>query len=268
MDAFADAITVRAMLEVVLLGLAGALVGGWLLFGGLPYATESLAHGVLPGAVLASVAGVPLLLGAAAGLLAAALALVAAARVPGIDRPTATAVAVSTLFGTGVVLALGRDTPLALDALLFGDVLATGVPELLLAGGLVLALAVVLGIAHPRLAATAFDREAAARAGLRPGRFEALVVVALAATLLVALQGLGTLLVVAVLLAPAATAQRVARRLASQVAVAAAVATLGGVGGLLASFHLETAAGASVAALLVLAYLAARVADAIYPRRA
>jgi ABC-type Mn2+/Zn2+ transport system permease subunit len=74
------------------------------------------------------------------------------------------------------------------------------------------------------------------------------------AAIVVAAQGLGNLLVVALLVGPAATARMVTRRAAPMMAVATAVAVLAGIVGLYASYHASIAAGASIAAALVVAY--------------
>src|SRR5262245_53529173 len=96
----------RALLEVLLLAVVGGALGCWVVLANLSYGAESLAHGMLPGLVLASLAGVPLLLGGAVGVIVAALVIAAAGRVPGVGRDDATAVAVTSLLGLGALLAL------------------------------------------------------------------------------------------------------------------------------------------------------------------
>src|SRR5690348_4756918 len=91
----------RAFLEVVLLGLTGGALGCWIIFYNLSYSTESLAHALLPGLVLAALAGFPLILGGALGLIVAALAIAAASRTPVLGRDTAVAVVVTGLLGLG-----------------------------------------------------------------------------------------------------------------------------------------------------------------------
>ena len=80
--------------------------------------------------------------------------------------------------------------------------------------------------------------------------------------MLVAVQGLGNLLVVAVLVAPAAAARLVTRRLAPMMALAVALGAVAGIGGLYLSYYASIAAGASIAGLLVAGYLLARLAAA------
>jgi ABC-type Mn2+/Zn2+ transport system permease subunit len=250
----------RAFLEVVLLGIAGGAIGVWVVLYGLSYGAESLSHALLPGLVLAALTGVPLLLGGAVGLAAAAGSVALAGRTPAVGRDTAIGVVVTAMLGLGVLLALSPQTPAGLDRLLFGDVLGVSTGDLVLAGALCVVLLGALVVLHPSLLVAGFDRLNAGALGRRPGLVELALLVLLAAVLLVAVQGLGNLLVVALLVAPAATARLLARRLPSMMAVAVAVAVAGGIGGLYASYYLGTAAGASIVGALVLAYLAAAVA--------
>jgi ABC-type Mn2+/Zn2+ transport system permease subunit len=247
----------RALFEVILLGLTGGTLGCWIIFYNLSYSTESLAHALLPGLVLAALAGVPIILGGAVGLAVAALAIAVAARTPAVGRDTAVAVVVTGLLGLGALLALSPDTPAGLGALLFGDVLGVSDTDMALAGGLAVAVLVALALLHGRLLLVGFDRLNAAALGVRPGVVDLALLLLVAAALLVAVQGLGNLLVVAVLVGPAACARAVTRRMSTMMAVAAGVAVAAGCGGLYLSYYAETAAGASIAAVIVGVYVVA-----------
>jgi ABC-type Mn2+/Zn2+ transport system permease subunit len=247
----------RALLEVILLGLTGGMLGCWIIFYNLSYSTESLAHALLPGLVIAALAGIPLIVGGAVGLAVAALAIAAAARTPAVGRDTAVAVVVTGLLGLGALLALSPDTPAGLGALLFGDVLGVSDTDLALAGGLAVAVLVALAVLHGRLLLVGFDRLNASALGVRPGVVDLALLLLVAAALLVAVQGLGNLLVVAVLVGPAACARAVTRRMSTMMAVAAGVAVAAGCGGLYLSYYAETAAGASIAAVIVGVYVVA-----------
>ena len=256
-DPWSDPVGRRALLEVALLGITGGALSCWIVFYNLSYSAESLAHALLPGLVLAALAGLPLLLGGAAGLLVAAAAIALAGQVPALGRDTAVAVVVTTLFGAGALLALSPSSPPGLQGLLFGDVLGVSDTDLALAGGLTALVGVTLAVLHGRLLAVGFDRLSAPALGVRPVAVDAALLALIALALLVAVQGLGNLLVVAVLVAPASAARLVARRMAPMMATSAAIAVLAGTGGLYLSYYAGTAAGASIAAVLVGAYLAA-----------
>jgi ABC-type Mn2+/Zn2+ transport system permease subunit len=254
LEPWSEPVVRRALVEVVLLGVAGGALGCWVLLFGLAYPAESLAHAVLPGLVLAALLGLPLLLGGAAGLVVAALAMALARRAPRTEPDTAVAVVVTALLGLGALLALAPATPAGLGRLLFGDVLGLGDADLVLAAVLAAGLVVALAVLHPSLMAVGFDRTHARALGRPAPVVDAMLALLLAATLLVAVRGLGNLLVVALLVAPAAAARVLTRRMAPMLAASVAIAVTGGVAGLEASYHLETAAGASIAGALVGAY--------------
>jgi ABC-type Mn2+/Zn2+ transport system permease subunit len=247
----------RAFLEVLLLGLTGGALGCWIVFYNLSYSTESLAHALLPGLVLAALTGIPLIVGGAAGLVVAALAIAAAARTPILGRDTAVAVVVTAFLGLGALLALSPETPAGLGELLFGDVLGVSDTDLALAGGLAVVVLAALTLLHGRLLLVGFDRLNAAALGVRAGTVDLALLLLVAGALLVAVQGLGNLLVVAVLVGPAACARAVTRRMSTMMAVAALIAVGAGVGGIYLSYYAGTAAGASIAAVMVGAYAVA-----------
>jgi ABC-type Mn2+/Zn2+ transport system permease subunit len=254
-DPWRSGIERRAIVEVVLLGgICGAL-SFWVSSYRLSYPAESLAHGLLPGLVLAALAGVPLLLGAGAGVAVAAGLVALAGRDERIGSDTATAVVVSGMFGLGGLLALSPDAPARLGELLFGDPLGVTDADLVAAAVLTVLGGAVLTAMHRPLTAVAFDPAGAAAAGVRPAWVRLGLLFLLAAALAVAVQGLGSLLVLAVLVAPAVAVRGRARSPRAAMLAGSAVAALAGMVGLYASHHLGSAAGASVALALCAAAL-------------
>jgi ABC-type Mn2+/Zn2+ transport system permease subunit len=245
----------RALAEVVLVGAAGGALGCWVVFYGLSYAAESLAHSIFPGLVLAAIAGVPLLLGATPAIVLAALAIALCARIAGVSREAAVAVVVTTMFGLGVLLALSPRSPPGIESLLFGDVFGVTDTDLATAAALAALVAVGLRLLHGRLLIAGFDRGAARSLGVSPALADAALLVLLAAAIVVAVQGLGNLLVVAVFVGPAAAARRLSDRMLPMMLLAAGLAVLAGGGGLYLSYYAGTAGGASVALAIVAVYL-------------
>jgi ABC-type Mn2+/Zn2+ transport system permease subunit len=215
---------------------------------------------MFPGLVIAVVAGLPLLGGGAIGLAVAAVAIGIAGSIPGIGRDTAVGVTVTGLFGVGALLALSPASPPGIQSLLFGDVLGVTGGDLVVAASLAAALGVAMRLLHPRLLAVAFDRSSARSVGASPASADLALLGLVAAAVLIAVQAVGNLLVVAVLVAPALSARRLCRRLGTMMIVAAGLAVGSGFGGLYASYYLGTAAGASIAMTLVLTSLLAFVA--------
>jgi ABC-type Mn2+/Zn2+ transport system permease subunit len=245
----------RAIVEVVLIGIAGGTLGCWVVLYRFSYAAESLAHSIFPGLVIAALAGLPLIVGGIPGVIVAALAIAAFSRIPGVSRDVAIGVVVTTLFGLGVLLALSPDSPPNIQEILFGDILGPTDADLAAAGILAAVVGGGLLALHGRLLAGGFDRGAARSLGASPGVTETALLVLLAVAIVVAVQGLGNLLVVAVFVGPAAAARQLTDRIASMIVAAIAIAGLAGLAGLYLSYYAGTAGGASVALAIVLAYL-------------
>jgi ABC-type Mn2+/Zn2+ transport system permease subunit len=247
----------RALVEVVLIALASGALGCWVVFYGVSYAAESLAHGLFPGLVLAALAGLPILVGGGPAIVVAALAIALVGRVPGIGRDTAVAVVVTGLFGLGALLALSPDSPPGVQSLLFGDILAPSDSDLIVSGALAAGVVISLSLLHWRLLAVAFDRTTSRSIGASPLVADVSVLVLLACAVLVAVQGLGTLLAVAALVGPAATARVFTHRVGSMMLASCLLGIAAGVVGLLLSYYVGLAAGASIAGSIVAAYLVA-----------
>src|SRR5436309_669209 len=258
----------RALLELLFVGVVGAVLGCWIVLYELAYSAESLAHALFLGLVAAALLGLPLLLGAAGGVLAAGAAVALAGRLPGVGRDVAVAIVVTTLFGLGVLLALTPASPPGLDALLFGDLLGVTRGDLVAAGTLAAASLVALGALHRPLLAVGFDRGSAASLGARPLLVDLGLLAAIAAAIVVGVQGLGNLLVLSALIGPAATARALVRRLPTMMLAATGVAVGCAVAGLYVSYYADVAAGASVAGSTVVVYLALRPLSAARARRA
>jgi len=257
MEIFSSGLLQRALLEVVVLGATCGALGVWLLHLRHTYAAESLAHAMLPGLVIATLVGAPLLLGAAGGVLVAAALIALAARDTRVGAEIAVGVTVTTAFGLGALLALAPDVPARLGELLFGDLLGTSTADLVAACGLGGFVALALCAGHRPLAAAVFDPLAAPSLGVHPARVELALLALLALAVVAAVQGLGNLLVLALIVAPAAAAIRLGRSVGEQLALAAALGALAGLLGLVVSAELDVAAGASVALAAVALWLIA-----------
>jgi ABC-type Mn2+/Zn2+ transport system permease subunit len=249
-DPLRSGIDRRALLELALVGGFCGALGFWVITERLAYSAESLSHGLLPGLVLAALAGSPLLLGAAGGALVAAALIAVAARDPRIGPDTGTAVAVTGLVGLGALLALAPDSPQRLEELLFGDPLGVTDGDLAAAAALLVLGGAALAALHRPLAAVAFDPGGASAAGLRPALLRLVLLVLLAAAVAVAVQGLGALLVLAVLIGPPLAVRNHAGTPGRAMLGGGAVAVLAGIVGIEVSFHAHSAAGASVALAL------------------
>jgi len=235
LEPFGDPAGVRALAEVAVLGAACGSLGVWVLAFRQSFAAEALSHGMLPGLVVAALAEVPLAAGAAGGALLGAAGIALAARERRLGTDGGVAVTVTASIGIGALLALGGPDPERLEKLLFGDLLAVSPTDLAISIAVAVGIVGALVAARRPLAASALDPAAAPSLGFRPGRAEAGLLLALALVLVAAVGALGSLLAVALIVAPAAAARRLTSRLGATLLVAAAVGAAVGVVGLWAS---------------------------------
>ncbi|HRV60857.1 MAG: metal ABC transporter permease [Solirubrobacterales bacterium] len=256
-DPLTHGFTVRALIEIALLGVTSGAIGCWVVLYRISYSAESLAHGMFPGLVGAALLGLPLMLGGATGIIIAGLLIAVVGRLSADAADTAIAVVVTSLFGLGVLLALSPDSPPGIQALLFGDPLGITEGQLLVTALLGATVLAALWFGHDRLLAVGFDGDAGRAGGPSPGLIQGLLLILVAVTVLVGVQGLGNLLVAAILVGPAAAARLLTDRMKPMILLSAGIAVLSGVAGLYLSFHGRVAAGAAIVACILLAYLSA-----------
>jgi manganese/iron transport system permease protein len=237
----------RALAEALLMGVVCGLLGSLVVLRGLTYTGESLSHTLLPGAAVAIAIGVSAVGGALVGGVLAALLLALLVTRATIGEDTAVSVVFTGTFAAGVILLSTRGSGTELDSLLFGSILGVSPGDVRLGLATGLAVAVVCLALARGLVATAFDRAFAAATGLRPQLLDAVLLVTLAGALTVALRGVGTLLVLALLVAPAATARVLAHRVWTMLWLAPLLAAVAGVVGLELSYHVGAAAGPAIA---------------------
>jgi ABC-type Mn2+/Zn2+ transport system permease subunit len=252
----------RALGEALLTGVACGLLGAFVVLRGLTFTGESLAHTLLPGAAVAVVTGLPVLLGALGAGLAATVLIAVLLRRPAVGEEAAVGVVFTGAFALGVIVLAARGTPRDLDSLLFGSILAVEPRDLWAAVAATVLVLAVCAAAGRRFLLVAFDPGFAAATGLRPTALDVLLLVSLAGALVVALRGVGTLLVLALLVGPAATARVLARRVWTMLWLAPALASLCGVAGLELSYHAGIAAGPAIALTAVGAFAVSAAATA------
>lgn len=258
----------RALVAGVLVSVACAIVGTWVVLRGMAFIGDALSHGMLPGIALASLAGVNLVIGALLSAGVMALGLTALGRSRRLSQDTGIGLLFVGMLATGVIIVShSRSFAVDLTGFLFGDVLAVGAGDLAgLAAALAL-VAVVAALGHRSFVALTFDARKARTLGLRPGLANALLLALVTLTIVASFRVVGTLLVFGLLIAPAAAATFWARRISTIMLLAALLGSLATLIGLLVSWHGGTAAGASIAVSAVLLFFLSAGLSALRPAR-
>jgi ABC-type Mn2+/Zn2+ transport system permease subunit len=237
----------RGLVAALLIGIVCAVMGTFVVLKGLAFIGDAVSHAAFPGLVVAYIIGAPLYIGGAVAAVATALAIGLVTRRSRLRFDTSVGVLFAGTFAFGVMLfstIKGYVTDLL--GYLLGNVLGIGVGDLIqvaILGAIV--LAIVLAIRKELLFAT-FDPLGAAASGLPVARLEYLLLALLGVTIVVSIQAVGIIMVVAMLVTPAATAQLLVIRFGRMMAVGVALAAISAVLGLYLSFYLNLASGASI----------------------
>ncbi|MDX3489249.1 zinc ABC transporter permease AztB [Streptomyces sp. ID05-18] len=258
----------RALWGGMLVSAICALAGTWVVLRGMAFLGDAMSHGLLPGVAVAALLGGNLMAGAVVSAVVMTAGVTALGRTPRLSQDTGIGLLFVGMLSLGVII-VSRSQSFAVDltGFLFGDVLAVGQQDLLvLAAALFAALAVsVLG--HRAFLALAFDSRKAHTLGLRPRLAHAVLLGLLGLAIVASFHIVGTLLVLGLLIAPPAAALPWARSVRGVMVLAALLGTLATFGGLLLSWHLSTAAGATVAALAVSLFFVSHVLSGLRDRR-
>src|SRR5205823_4083946 len=232
---------------------------------------DALSHSAFPGVVVAYLLKGPFYLGAAIAAVATALAIGWVARRGRLRGDTAIGVLFAGMFALGIFLFSRIPNYVGdLFGFLFGEVLGIGDTDLVALIVLALIVLATVAILWKELLYATFDPLGAAAAGLPVARLDYLFLALIALTIVVSLQTVGIILVVAMLVTPAATAQLVARSFGRLVAIASVIGVVSPIVGLYLSFWLNAAAGATIvlveSGVFVVALLASR-AGVVVQRR-
>ena len=237
----------RALVASMLVGTVCAVVGTYVVLRGVAFIGDAIAHAGFPGIVVAYILGWPLYIGATVAAVGTALAIGVVTRRAGIRQDTAIGVLFAGTFAFGVFLFSGISGYVAdLFSFLFGNVLAIGTTDLIALTGLGIGVVVVVAALWKELLYATFDPLGAAASGIPVDRLELLFLALVAITIVVSLQAVGIILVVAMLVTPAATAQLLTVRFTRLMLTAAVVGIGSAIAGLYISYWLDVASGATI----------------------
>jgi manganese/iron transport system permease protein len=257
----------RALMVALLTGAVCAVLSCYLVLKGWSLMGDAVSHAVLPGIVVAVVLGLPLAVGAFAAGLFCAVATGYLKENSRIKEDTVMGIVFSGMFGLGLVLFTKVETDQHLLHILFGNMLgvtARDLAETAVVAGITLAAV----LAKRRdLLLYCFDPKHARAVGLPVQWLHYGLLVLLSLTIVASLKAVGVILVVAMLVAPGATAFLLTRRFDYMLLIAAAVAIASSVLGTLASFHIDGSTGPCIVLIQAAIFALALLWDQLIGRR-
>jgi ABC-type Mn2+/Zn2+ transport system permease subunit len=242
-EAFEAPFMQRALVESLLLAALAGVLGSWIVLRRLAFFTHGVGTAAFPGLVLAGPAGV------APQLTALAASLVYAGGVQGLRRRRVATDAATGLVLVGMLASDVYETGAGVDRLLFGSLIGISDRDLWLTAGVAAAVVLLEAVVRRSWLAQGFDPGTARALGVRPALADVLLMVAVTAAAIVALDAVGALLVTAVLVIPAATVRLVAPSVGALQAGTALLAAVEGVAGLWLAYELNVGPGPATAVL-------------------
>ena len=248
---------VQAMVIAVLVAVPTALLSCFLVLKGWSLMGDAISHAVLPGVVLAYMVGLPIGIGAFIAGMICALSVGFLKEHSRIKEDTVMGVVFAGLFGLGIVLYTAITTDVHLDHILFGNMLGVNGADIILA--VIIALAVVLVIAAKwrDLMLFIFDAQQAGAIGLNTRLLHYGLLAMISLTIVGALQAVGMILVIALLIAPGAIAFLITRRFGVMLLVAMGVSVGCSLAGVYLSFFLDSAPAPTIVLLMSACFILA-----------
>lgn len=251
LDALLEPLTfpffVRALAAATVVGLVCAVVGSYMVLRGLAFMGDALSHSAFPGVVVAYLLKGPFYLGAAVAAVGTALAIGWVTRRGRLRSDTAIGVLFAGMFALGIFLFSRIPNYVGdLFGFLFGEILGIGEGDLIALTALAVVVLALVALFWKEFLYSTFDPLGAAAAGLPVARLDYLFLALIALTIVVSLQAVGIILVVAMLVTPAAVGQLLASSFGRLVAVAVAVGVASPIVGLYLSYWLDAATGATI----------------------
>ncbi|MFK3985355.1 metal ABC transporter permease [Micromonospora sp. NPDC050397] len=263
----------RALVAAVLVGLLAGLIGVPVVLRRLSFFTMAMSHATFPGVVAASILGVNIYLGGAVAGLFVAVGVAALSRARGQDAATATGVVLAAGFALGVgLVATQNGFSRDLSSFLVGSILTVSTGDLLVTAAVLVLVGLVAAVGARSLLFVGFDRVGARAAGHRPWLVDLLLLVGIELVIVAVVPVVGTILTLALVVAPAAAGRAWSDRVGVVTGLAMAFGGLSGVVGLLVSSAYDVAAGASITlaatAILILSLLGGGWLGPVLRRRA
>lgn len=271
LDPFQYDFMLRALVAGSLAAVTCSLIGTWVVIRGMSFMGDALAHGVLPGIAVAFIVGVDVAIGAFVSAIVMVLGINLVNRASRLSTDTGIGLLFVGMLALGVVI-ISRTQSFTgdLTSFLFGSVLGIADGDLWIQSIALVATLVAVVVFHRMFLALSFNAQKAAALGLRPRLAHVVMLTLVAIAIVASFRTVGTLLVFGLLIAPPATAALVVRRIPAMMAASCAIGVASVAIGLVLTYHLDTAAGATMAGTAVAVFflvLAGRELVARLPRR-
>ncbi|HLC29082.1 MAG TPA: metal ABC transporter permease [Dehalococcoidia bacterium] len=259
----------RALVASVIVSVVAAVVGSFVILKGMAFIGDALPHASFGGVAIAFALGGSLYLGGAIAALTTAMLIGFISRRGLLKYDTAIGILFVAAFALGLAVISREDNYTGdLFAFVFGNVLAVTWDDIYLTAAIGGAILIFIALFYKELLFTSYDPAMSAAAGLPVAAFQYGLLALVALTTVIAIQTIGVILVVALLITPAATAQLLVRSLPAIMLLGATIGAASSLIGLYVAWHADLSASASIVltatALFVVAFAIAPGRGAVW----
>ncbi|WP_170132222.1 metal ABC transporter permease [Hoeflea marina] len=248
---------VNALVISVLVAIPMALLSCFLVLKGWSLMGDAISHAVFPGVVIAYIVGFPYAIGAFVAGMVCAVATGFLAENSRIKQDTVMGIVFSGMFGFGLVLFVNIQSEVHLDHILFGDMLGVSWADIAQSALIAVVTAGVIAVKWKDFLLHAFDPAQARVLGLPVRALHYGLLCMISLTIVGALQAVGIILAIAMLIAPGAIAFLLTRRFRTMLATAVAIAVVGSFLGVYLSFFIDSAPAPTIVLLMSIVFVLA-----------
>ncbi len=240
----------QAFLIALAVALPMALLSCFLVLKGWSLMGDAISHAILPGVVLAYIAGLPLIIGAFGAGMTCALATGYIKENSRIKEDTVMGVVFSGMFGLGLVLYVEVQTDIHLDHILFGSMLGLSWGDVLQSAVIAAIVSGLVFLKRNDLLVHSFDEQHARVIGLPVKILHYGLLTILSLTIVGALKAVGIILAIALLIGPGAIAFLIVQRFGAMLMLASAIALASSFFGVYLSFFIDSAPAPTIVLLI------------------
>ncbi|MDV4182091.1 metal ABC transporter permease [Rhizobium brockwellii] len=257
LSAFQFGFMVNALVISVLVAIPMALLSCFLVLKGWSLMGDAISHAVFPGVVIAYIVGIPFAIGAFVAGMFCAIATGFLKDNSRIKQDTVMGIVFSGMFGLGLVLYVKIQSDVHLDHILFGDMLGVSWRDIGQSAVIAAITAVILGVKWKDFLLHAFDPAQARAVGLRINLLHYGLLALISLTIVGALQAVGIILSIAMLIAPGAIAFLLTRKFSTMLLLSVAIAVIGSFVGVYLSFFIDSAPAPTIVLVLAIGFVCA-----------
>ncbi len=245
----------KALLTSVTVGIVCGVIGSFIILRGMSLMGDAISHAVLPGVAISYMAGINFFFGAVLFGILAAFGIGFVNQKSVIKSDTAIGIVFSAFFALGVILITLAKSSTDLYHILFGNVLAVRSSDMWLTIGIATIVILLIWLFYKELLISSFDPIVAKTYGYNTQVLHYFLMLLLTLVTVAALQTVGIILVVALLITPAATAYLLTHRLKVMIFLAASFGAVSSVVGLFLSYRYNLASGATIVLTATLLFI-------------